>query len=276
MNAILKYPGGKWRIAEWIINHFPPHKVYCEPYFGSGAVFFTKPPTPIETINDVDGNVVNLFEICRDYPEELARLIEYTPWSREEFEKCEDLEIADHIERARRTVVRYHQSFGASNSSKRSWRNVQSSGGPRCATMWNYLPEAIQKTCGRLKEAQIENVDAIELIRRYDDPNTLLYLDPPYPQEIRKRSMYKHEMTSEQHDELLEAILKSKSKIMISSYGNAKYDEALKNWETSELKTTAQMGLSRTEKIYMNYQPPLLALAGIEKIKKEGEGHGKE
>ncbi len=74
MNTILKYPGSKWRIADWIIEHFPAHKVYCEPFFGSGAVFFNKPPLYIETINDIDGDVVNLFRICREYPDELAQL----------------------------------------------------------------------------------------------------------------------------------------------------------------------------------------------------------
>jgi len=112
MKALLKYPGGKWRIATWIISHFPPHKVYCEPFFGSGAVFFLKPPARIETINDMDGNVVNLFRVCRENPEKLARAVELTPWSREEFVSCVDLDISDPIERARRTLVRYHQSFG--------------------------------------------------------------------------------------------------------------------------------------------------------------------
>ena len=90
MKAVLKYPGAKWRISEWIISHFPEHKVYCEPFFGSGAVFFNKSPAYIETINDIDGNIVNLFKVCRDNPEELARLIEFTPFAREEFENCYD------------------------------------------------------------------------------------------------------------------------------------------------------------------------------------------
>ena len=260
MKSILKYPGGKWRVCDWIISHFPAHKVYCEPFFGSGAVFFNKTAVPIETINDVDGNIVNLFRVCRENPQELARLIELTPWSREEYINCVDLNVSDPIERARRTVVRYHQSFGTSNSSKCSWRNVQTAGGPRCATMWNYLPAEVEETCKRLKEAQIENIDALELIKRYDDPNTLLYLDPPYPLSIRKKNIYKHEMAEPQQEELLRLILKSKSKVIISSYDNELYNEALKDWYVSEKSTIAQMGLPRTEKLYMNYQPPLLAL----------------
>lgn len=134
MTSLLKYPGGKWRISDWILSFFPEHKVYCEPFFGSGACFFKKEPAYIETINDIDGNIVNLFRVCREYPEELAKAINLTPFSREEFQNCYS-PSADPIEQARRTIVRYHQSFGTSNSSKNSWRNVQTYGGPRCATM---------------------------------------------------------------------------------------------------------------------------------------------
>ncbi len=260
MKSLLKYPGGKWRIALWIISHFPAHKVYCEPFFGSGAVFFLKPPAGIETINDVDGNVVNLFRVCRENPEELARAVALTPWSREEFVSCVDLDISDPIERARRTLVRYHQSFATCNHSKFSWRNVQVASGPPCSKQWNDLPSEVAEVCKRLKEVQIENIDALELIKRYDNPDTLLYLDPPYPLNIREKNMYKHEMSDSQHEELLGLILKSKSKIIISSYDNDLYNDMLKNWYASEKSTTVQKGLPRTEKIYMNYQPPLLAL----------------
>lgn len=164
MNTILKFPGGKWRIADWIISFFPEHKVYCEPYFGSGAIFFNKQPVYTETINDIDGDIYNLFMVCRNYPLELAKEINLTLFSREEFQRCN--ERSDNpVEQARRTLVRYHQSFGTSNSSLNSWRNVQTYGGPRCATMWNYLPEAIIKCCERLKQAQIENIDGIELLK---------------------------------------------------------------------------------------------------------------
>lgn len=259
MNAILKYPGGKWRIADWIISYFPEHKVYCEPFFGSGAVFFNKQPCYIETINDMNGDIVNLFKVCRDYPEELARAISLTPFARDEFISCND--PSDNlIEQARRTLVRYHQSFGTSNSSKNSWRNVQTYGGPRCATMWNCLPDVIVNYCKRLKEAQIENTDALTLIERYNDESTLIYLDPPYLQNLRKKNMYKCEMSDEQHIEMLKLIKKSKSKIILSGYDNELYNSELFNWVTSEKETTAQMGLHRTEKLWMNFELNLFHL----------------
>lgn len=254
MKTLLKYPGGKWRIAEWIISHFPEHKVYCEPFFGSGAVFFKKEPAYLETINDLNGDIVNLFKVCRDYPEELAVKIALTPFARDEFKNCYE-NAEDPVERARRTIVRYHQSFGTSNSSKNSWKNTQTFGGPRCATMWNYLPETVLEVCHRLKNAQIENIDALTLIERYNDENTLIYCDPPYLQKLRKRNMYVVEMSDEKHKEMLQILKNSKSKVILSGYDNELYNKELYGWFTDEKETTAQMGLHRTEKIWMNFPP---------------------
>ena len=260
-NQIMKYPGSKWKVAEWIVNHFPPHKVYCEPYFGSGGVFFTKQPSYIETINDINGDVVNLFKVCRERPAELAAAIAMTPFARDEYVNCYEI-TGDDVERARRTLVRHHQSFGTTNSNKNSWRNGQTANSPRCAAVWKQLPQIILDVCDRLKDAQIENVDALQLIERYNDADTLLYLDPPYLQNIRKRNMYACEMTDKQHIELLELILKRKSKVIISAYDNELYNEYLKGWYTAEKNTVAQAGKHRVEKIHMNYAPDLLSFTG--------------
>lgn len=251
---MLKYPGGKWKIAPWIIEHFPEHKVYLEPYFGSGAVFFNKEPSYIETINDLDGNIVNLFRVCRSNPEELASAINLTPFARDEFFSCYEMDVSDPIERARRTIVRYHQSFGTSNSSKHSWRNVQTYGGPRCASMWNYLPDTVVEVCERLKGAQIENTDAVTLIERYNSSDTLIYCDPPYLPNLRKKNMYAKEMSETAHKDLLKALLKSKSKVIISGYDSSLYNDMLRGWRSEERDAIAQMGLHRTEKIWMNFE----------------------
>lgn len=255
MKAILKYPGAKWRIADWILSYIPEHKVYCEPFFGSGAVFFKKEPSSIETINDIDENIVNLFEVCREHPEELASKMEMTPFSRKEFERCYDLNVPDKIERARRTLVRYHQSFGTSNSSKKSWKNVQAYGGPRVATIWNHLPETILECCERLKNAQIECTDGIKLCEKYNNPDTLIYCNPPYLPTIRKRNIYHREMTLQQHTQLLEVLKSSKSKIILSCYESELYNNMLSDWHSATKSTTAQKGLHRIEMVWMNFEP---------------------
>ena len=260
LTAVLKYPGAKWRIADWIIQHFPPHKVYCEPFFGSGAVFFKKQSSYIETINDINGDIVNLFKVCRERPEELARALELTPWAREEYINCYAIE-GDDVERARRFMVRHHQSFGTTNSNLNTWRHTQTSTGPRTVAQWAKVPETVMQLRERLKEAQIENINALTLIERYDDQDTLLYLDPPYLKGLRKRGMYKCEMTDEDHERLLELVIKSKSMICLSAYDSELYNEKLKGWYTAEKRTTAQMGKHRIEKLYMNYAPDLLAFS---------------
>lgn len=253
MKTLLKYPGSKWRIANWIISHFPKHKVYIEPFFGSGAIFFNKKHAYIETINDIDGDVVNLFRVCRERPTELARLIEMTPFARDEFCDCYE-KSDDPIEQARRTIVRYHQSFGTSNRSKNSWKNTQTARGPRCATMWNYLPSAIVECAQQLKAAQIENIDAIELIRRYNDKDTLIYCDPPYLQSLRQKNIYACEMDDTKHIELLDVLKNSNSMVVISGYDNEFYNRELKDWSTNAIKTIAQFGLHRVEKIWANFE----------------------
>ena len=120
--------------------------------------------------------------------------------------------------------------------------------------MWNYLPGRIAEVCERLKEAQIENIDAIELIRRYNDENTLIYCDPPYLQSLRKKNMYAHEISEEYHIELLKVLKESKSKIVLSGYDNQLYNNALIGWNTDEKKTTAQMGKHRVEKLWLNFE----------------------
>lgn len=194
--------------------------------------------------------------MCRESPEELIRLIELTPFSRTEFENCYE-KSANPIEQARRTLVRYHQSIGTTNSSKKSWRNVQVASGPRCATMWNYIPQAIVFAFERLKNAQIECTDAITLIERYNHKDTLIYCDPPYLQSLRKKKMYQNEMSDEAHELLIDVLLKSKAKIIISGYDNEMYNERLSGWNTDEKPAMAQFGKRRTEKIWFNFEHPM-------------------
>lgn len=125
MKAPIRYPGSKWAIADWIISHFPEgyeKMVYLEPFAGSGAVFFNKNPGAVETVNDLDSDIVNLFRVLREYPAELKQALVLTPYSREEydlsFEPCED-----PLEKARRYMVRTTQAIGAKMDGKCGWRN---------------------------------------------------------------------------------------------------------------------------------------------------------
>lgn len=254
MNPLLKYPGAKNRLAPWIVSHIPPHKVYCEPFLGSGAVFLNKEPSYNEILNDLDDDIYNFFKIVRENPEELCRLIEATPYSRTEYSAAYMDEPVSYLEQARRFAVKCWQGFGCGNTYKTGYRRGIGDTSPNPAKAWAKLPEAIQFAARRLKNAQIEQVDALKLIKDMHGENTFIYIDPPYMKDTRKKkNQYNHEMTDEQHMKLLQIVKESDCKIMISAYENELYSEYLKGWRTEYKNTTSECSRKRTEVIYMNY-----------------------
>lgn len=271
MRAVFRYPGSKWGLAEWIIGHFPAdyeNMVYVEPFAGSAAVFFNKRPGIIETVNDLNGDVVNLFRVLRDFPEQLINRIKLTPYSREEF-KLSYEPTDDPVEKARRFMVRTTQSIGGKTDA--GWRNHRQPriGGTACK--WNGLAETLDIAAGRLKGnttnlVQIENTDALTLIRKHNYPEVLMYLDPPYVKSTRRtQKLYDHEMDEEGQVRMLDLIAESRAKIILSGYQSELYDEKLRGWhkDTAQTKTTANDIV--TETIWMNYDPPLQQIT-IEEI----------
>lgn len=252
--AILKYPGAKNRIAGWICENIPPHKVYVEPFFGSGAVFFCKDPARIETINDLDDNIVNYFAVIRNQCEELAAALEMTPFSREEYFRAFDvLEGDSDVERARKFAVRCWQGFGCSNLYRNGFRSSQQSKSPHTTKEWRSLPDRLILATERLKNAQIEKLPAVELIRRYDSKDVFIYADPPYLRGTRKSYLYRHEMSDDEHVELLEVLKKHPGEVMISGYDNELYNDLLQGWRKVHKDTQAEGGIKRTETLWLNY-----------------------
>lgn len=255
MKTVLKYPGAKNRIAEWICAQIPPHDVYLEPYFGGGAVFFNKIPSRIETINDLDKNVVNFFRVIREYPEELAYQLSMTPFGRNEYYDAFQVKETDSdIERARKFAVRCWQGFGCSNLYRNGFRSSQQSTSPHTTKEWNDIPERILLATERLKNAQIENLQAIEVIKRYNTSDVFMYVDPPYLHGTRKNYLYKHEMEDEEHVQLLEVLKSHPGKVLISGYDNELYSDMLAGWKKLSKKTQAESGIPRTETLWMNYE----------------------
>jgi len=252
MKAVLKYPGAKNRLASWIVSHIPEHNVYLEPYFGSGAILFNKSRSHIETVNDLHGEVVNYFKVLRDNGEELAKLIEMTPYSREEYDSTY-IESDNDLERARKFCVRCWQGFGCANLYHNGFKSGQQSKSPNPSKAWSGLPQTLVLAAERIKGVQIENLDAIELINRYDTSDVFIYCDPPYLTSTRKSNLYKHEMTDEQHIELLELLIKHPGKVMVSGYDNDLYNSILVGWNKAQKDTLAENGLKRVETLWMNY-----------------------
>jgi DNA adenine methylase len=229
-SAALRYPGSKWSLAEEIVSHFGDHYHYLEPYFGSGAVFFTKPVSPHEMVNDLNGLVVNFFRVLRDRTEELQFALESTPWSREEYDASHVL-TGDELEDARRFVTRIWQAHASDLAKKTGWKNRGSKQPARgMSVRWQRVPSELAELALRLKDAEIENRPAIEVIKRFATRDTMIYADPPYLMESRTQKMYGNEMTVEHHVEMLDALIAHPGPVVISGYENSIYDTHLVGW----------------------------------------------
>lgn len=259
MKAVLKYPGSKWKLANWITDNIPDHHSYVEPFFGSGAVFFKKEPSNIETINDLDGDVFNLFKVIRDNPEGLARSISMTPYSRQEYDQAfEGDDCTDEIEKARIFLVRCWQGHGfRTNGYKVGWKNdVQGRESAYAVRNWYRLPQWIVDVTDRLKQVQIENRPALEIINRFKYENVLIYCDPPYLLSTRTAKQYKHEMDDKDHVELLNALIDHPGKIILSGYDSELYNDLLKRWQIEKRPGYSEyQGSNKQEVIWMNYKP---------------------
>lgn len=257
--SIIQYPGAKWRMAKNIIPLIPNHKVYMEPFFGSGAVFFNKKPCRLETINDLDDRVINLFKVCRESPEELANAIALTPYARKEFENIEEdvagtdiKQTDDEIENARRFVIRCSMAFGGKLSDITGWKNSKSATSPNNPGLWNQIPNRILQITERLKQAQIECRPAIELIKQYNHQECLIYADPPYLKSTRPKRLYFKEMMDEdEHIKLLETLLQHKGSAVISGYDSDLYNSMLKNWKCFIFQERNNNGNKCVEKLWI-------------------------
>lgn len=268
MKSVLKYPGSKWNIVDKLVNMIPEHHTYLEPFFGSGAVFFTKQPSDIEMINDLDDDIPNLFRCIRDDSEKLPSLVAATPFSRYEYDnafKTDIFEIMmpdEPFHKARRFLIRCWQGHGfRTNGYKVGWKNdVHGRESMYALRDWYNLPERILKTAERLRCVQVDNRPAVEIIQRFNYEDVFMYIDPPYLWKTRKGKQYKHEMSDEDHIELLTTLKNSKAKIMISGYDSELYNELLHNWNKEYLMSNAEHGKPREEVVWMNYKRQLTLL----------------
>lgn len=258
MKSIIKYPGSKWGIANWIISFFPEHHSYLESFFGSGAVLFNKPRSHIETVNDLDGNVVNLFEWIKNDPEKLAHEIYYTPYSRQVYEDSYAAVPESSLGKAVNFCISLNMGYGfRTNGEKVGWKNdVQGRERAYATQDWCSLPERIMQAAERLRGVQIENRPAIEVMERFNSSKVLIYLDPPYMPGTRHGKQYRHEMYSEEsHMELLDTAVKHQGPVLISGYDTELYNDMLAGWHREEAVCYSQVASKKREIIWMNFEP---------------------
>lgn len=251
ISPVIKYPGSKFQIADWIIGCFPEHVHYVETHFGGGSVFFNKQPARHEVINDLSGDVCNLFRVIRNDGDRLAALIEMTPWAREEYELSYE-PCDDPMERARRFLVMVCQSHGSGSLvRKNGWRNAITPT-RSLASNWAKFPSRILSAVARLKNASIENSDAVSIIERYCLPETLIYADPPYPLSTRSQRLYQCEMTDADHTVLLDALDAHPGPVVLSGYHCPLYDDRLSRWHVREKRTRTEKGNHQIECLWLN------------------------
>lgn len=251
---VLRWHGGKWLLAPWIISHFSKHRVYVEPFGGAGSVLMRKDRCYAEVWNDLDGEVVNLFRVLRsDKAHDLVRLLRLTPFSKDEFQQAYE-ESSDELERARRLVVRSFMGFGSNGHNRKTgFRSNSNRSGTTPAHDWVNYPGALSRTIERLQGVVVMNGDAKQVMGGHDGDETLHYVDPPYLPETRdKGGDYAHEMTVEQHEELLRFLQTLKGMVVLSGYPSEMYDNALDGWRRIERKALADGAAERTEVLWIN------------------------
>lgn len=261
----LKWHGGKTYLASRIIDLMPDHLHYVEPFFGGGAVLLAHSgDNRSELANDLNNDLTNFWQVLKHpmlFPEFL-KACEATPLSRNEWNRAvEGLGIyTDTVGRAWAFFVACRQSLaGRMKSFTPPTRARLRRGMNGNVSEWLGAVEMLPEIHARLKRVMIENMDAMDLMRREDTPNTLFYCDPPYLHETRAATDdYQHEMTNEQHKKFLFVVKSCKGKVMISGYPSELYDGELSGWtrHTFDLPNNAAGGKEKareTEVVWCNW-----------------------
>ena len=254
----MRYHGGKWILAPWIVEHFPRHRVYVEPFGGGASVLMRKVRSYAEVYNDAWGDVVNVFQVLRDHGQELAELLHLTPFARDEFERTSE-PTDDPIEQARRTIFRSMAGFGSAAVNGKyatGFRANSNRSGTTPARDWFNYPDHVVSFTERLRGVVIENRDAWEVMQAHDGLETLHYVDPPYVHDTRNmargNAAYEVEMTDEQHIELLSNLRTLDGMVVLSGYRSDLYDGRLRDWTRVDRAAKADGSRDRVESLWLN------------------------
>lgn len=264
----LRYHGGKFgtggRVADFIISHFPPHRIYVEPFGGAASVLLRKKRSYGEIYNDRWESVVRIFRTLRDplLAGEVERRLRLTPFARDEMKLTALTALAglDDVEFTRRLIFRSFAGFGSAATNPRyntGFRSTSKRTGSTPSADWVTYPDQVKVFTARLQGVTIENLDASEVMQRHDD-TTLHYVDPPYVQSTRSlknkncNKKYEFEMTDEEHTALAETLKALKGFVILSGYASPLYKELYADWNTVEFATYADGARPRTEILFFN------------------------
>lgn len=252
---VLRWHGGKWMLAPWVMEHFPKHRVYVEPFGGAASVLLRKTPSYAEVYNDLDGDVVNLFRVLRSgEAERLVSELRLTPFSRDEFQEAYE-PTNDPVEAARRLVIRSFMGFGSNGHSRSTgFRANSNRSGTTPSHDWANYPDALKMVIKRLDGVVIESKDAKAVMSQHDGAGTLHYVDPPYVFATRSDmgKDYAHEMVDADHEDLLGFLRQLRGMVVLSGYPHEMYDRALSDWQRVERAALADGARKRTEVLWIN------------------------
>ena len=248
----LRYHGGKWMIAKWIISHFPEHRIYVEPYGGAGSVLLRKEPCYSEVYNDIDGEVVSFFRILRERGPELQEALRLTPYARSEYVAAQK-PTDDALESARRLVIRSFMGYGSDSIKGGSgFRANANRNGTVPAHDWKNYADCMSHLVERMRNVLIENRPALEIIAQQDGPKTLFYVDPPYVHATRTGSKrYRFEMDDAEHIKLAAVLRACQGAVVLSGYDSEMYNGLYAGWKRIEKPTFADGGRPRTEVLWI-------------------------
>jgi DNA adenine methylase len=256
---VMRYPGGKYTLAKWVISHFPAHELYVELFGGAASVLMRKPRSKGEVYNDLNGDIVNVFRVLRDREQatELIRLLELTPFAYEEYYLAYDA-CDNPIEKARRTIFRSFAGHGSDSVSRdkagyRGLKNKES--GVTGAQAWAKFPKEVNKFVDRMQGVDIEHREAVKLIPLLDRVNTLFYSDPPYlisTRSLKGSVKYPFEMTDQDHINLAEALHQIKGMAIVSGYSSDLYDQLYSGWRCINKSHRAQNAKPSVECLWLS------------------------
>lgn len=257
----LRYHGGKFRLALWILPFLPPHGCYVEPFGGAAGVLLHKPRSYSEVYNDLDGEIVNFFRVVRDpgTRDKLREACALTPYARTEFDLAW-LSSDDAVERARRTAVRAGMGFGSAGATKGTtgFRIDTRRKHGTAQDNWADFPQNVSAVGRRFERVLIENRPALEVMLQHDSPSTLHFVDPPYLHEtrvMRSKGGYRHEMNNDEHAKLLDTLDKLKGMVVLCGYDSPFYTDRLQSWrrESTTARISSGRGTAlREEVLWMN------------------------
>ena len=247
----IQYAGSKWRLAYWIIKRFPEHVSYIEPYCGGASVLFRKKRSSLEIINDLDGAVVNFFDVLRSRTNDLLRAIQLTPYARAEVIRAHTMS-GDSLEDARRFYVRAKMQFGGVRiDHPNSWRYRKPNDRRSPIKEWSNTKPLLD-AAQRLQGVYIECDTALSIIERFDSKDTLLFIDPPYVADTCTDDKYIHEMTDSDHIALSEALHSIKGMALISGYDSALYRDLYADWQCVTKEARTVNNVRRIEHLWIN------------------------